>query len=277
MQTLNLMAKTSINRLKRSTSSAIELVQWPTLYTAPKKTLTDKVLALQTTRAAVNEPFAEYTSPYQDFNLGLHVGDCSKQVQKNRQSLQHLLPNNTKIQWLEQVHGNGVAEVSQVSEQAITADAAVTDKNNICLAIMTADCLPILLVSKTGDEIAAIHGGWRPLSANIITNTLDKMNTPSAELYAWLGPCISKNVFEVGSEVKNQFVQQNDFFNSAFALQENGKYLADLHKIATLQLESLGITQISALSECTYSNTDKYYSYRKNTTTGRMATLICLL
>ena len=153
---------------------------------------------------------------------------------------------------------------------------------------MTADCLPILLVSKSGDEIAAIHGGWRPLAANIITKTLEKMKTPTADIYAWLGPCISKNAFEVGSEVKAAFVEQNEqneyineCFEAAYTKKFNGnpldKYLADLHKIAKLQLENLGINQISTLPECTYANTDKYYSYRKKAITGRMATLICLL
>ena len=277
------MQKKSINYSNQSTlSSAIEFVQWLSHAAKSEKELAAKVLALQTTRLTPNIicpniDSDDQTHPYQNFNLGLHVGDCPQQVLKNRQSLQKLLPENTKIQWLEQVHGNEVVEVQQVSTVAIVADAAVTDKKNTCLAIMTADCLPILLVSKYGDEIAAIHGGWRPLAANIIINTLNKMKTPNADICAWLGPCISKNAFEVGAEVKTEFVQQNECFSSAFTAKANGKYLADLHAIARLQLASLGVNQISALSECTYANTDKYYSYRKNAVTGRMATLICLL
>jgi YfiH family protein len=272
------MPKTSINNSSVSTTnSAIEFVQWPGHSSIPENAVVENVLAIQTTRITPDNSFEDQTSPYQDFNLGLHVGDCAQQVEKNRQSLQKFLPDNAKIQWFEQVHGNEVAEVLQVSEKAIVADAAVTNKKNTCLAIMTADCLPILLVSKYGDEVAAIHGGWRPLAANIIFNTLKKMKTPTADIYAWLGPCISKNAFEVGSEVKAAFVQQGKAFNSAFISKDNGKYLADLHKIARLQLEKVGINQISALSECTYSNTAKYYSFRKNAITGRMATLICLL
>lgn len=277
------MQKKSINRSNCSTpSSAIEFVQWLPNTATSEKELAAKVLALQTTRLTPNTICPnigcdDHTHPYQYFNLGLHVGDCPQQVLKNRQSLQKLLPENTKIQWLEQVHGNEVVEIEQVSTTAIVADAAVTDKKNTCLAIMTADCLPILFVSKYGDEIAAIHGGWRPLAANIIINTLDKMKTPNEDICAWLGPCISKNAFEVGSEVKAEFVQQDECFNTAFIAKANGKYLADLHIIARLQLARLGVNQISALSECTYANTDKYYSYRKNTVTGRMATLICLL
>jgi len=282
------MLKTSISYLSDikasdiKKSSAIEFVQWLSHSADSKKglaetVLAETVLAIQTTRVSPYRPFNDKTSPYQGFNLGLHVGDCEDQVKSNRQSLQDLLPEHAKIQWFEQVHGNAVAQISQVSQKTIVADAAITNKKNTCLAIMTADCLPILLVSKSGDEIAAIHGGWRPLAANIITNTLDKMKTPAADIYAWLGPCITKKAFEVGNDVKSAFVQQHEYFKVAFTEKSNGKYLADLHKIATLQLENLGINQISALPECTYSNTDKYYSYRKSRTTGRMATLICLL
>jgi len=259
------------------TNSAIEFVRWPEDSSIDKKHIDEKILAIQTTRVTPSILSGDKTSPYQGFNLGLHVGDCSEQVRSNRNYLQGVLPQHAKIQWFEQVHANEVAEVSQVSEKAVVADAAVTCEKNICLAIMTADCLPILLMSKSGGEVAAIHGGWRPLCANIIMNTLDKMKTPAADIVAWLGPCISKSSFEVGSEVKTSFVQQNECLISAFTEKSNGKYFADLHKIATIQLEKLGVSHISALPECTYSNTNKYYSYRKNATTGRMATLICLL
>jgi len=276
------MLKTSISTLGNSKkNSAIEFVQWPSHFSISEKEITKKVVAIQTTRISPRSSSSEYSgeqsSVYQGFNLGLHVGDCSKQVEGNRLFLQEFFPKNAKIQWFEQVHGNIVSEVQHVSEKAIVADAAVTNNKNICLAIMTADCLPIVLVSKLGDEIAAIHGGWRPLSTNVITNTLAKMKTPAADIYAWLGPCISQNVFEVGEEVKSIFVQQDKQFNAVFTDIIKGKCFADLHKIARLQLENLGVNQISSLSECTYSNTDKYYSYRKNATTGRMATLICLL
>jgi len=245
--------------------------------------LDDKVLALQTTRVSPDGPSAELSelcednTAYNRFNLGLHVGDCAKQVEHNRQCVQKLLPAKTNIQWLEQVHGNTVAEISSVTKKAIVADAIVTREKNIALAIMTADCLPVLLASKSGNEIAAIHGGWRPLAANIITNTLNKMHTAADQIYAWLGPCIGEEAFEVGSEVQIAFVEQDNIFSQAFSKQSNGKYLANLHTIATLQLNQLGIKQISLLPECTYSQPEKYYSYRKREITGRMATVITLL
>lgn len=214
---------------------------------------------------------------FKNFNLGLHVGDCAKQVEYNRKYLQDLLPDKTCIQWLEQVHGNTVIDISRVTKQTIIGDAMITREKNTALAIMTADCLPILLVSNQGNEIAAIHGGWRPLAGNIITNTVKKMHTRAGEINAWLGPCIGNKAFEVGSEVYKTFVDQGNIFSKAFSKQSNGKYLANLHEIAKLQLNNLGINHISTLSECTYSKPDKYYSYRKSSSTGRMATVITLI
>jgi YfiH family protein len=268
----------SINSLSnKTTNSTIEFVQWPTFSSIGEKIIDEKVFAIQTTRLPLNNITLNKASPYQSFNLGLHVGDSADHVIENRNNLQKLLPENSQIQWFEQVHGNNVAEVTSASKQAIVADAAITRKKNTCLAIMTADCLPILLVSKSGGEVAAIHGGWRPLAANIIFNTIKKMNTPAEDIIAWLGPCISQKAFEVGGEVKATFLKQGTQFQSAFIGKNNGKYFADLHKLATLQLELLGVRHISALPECTYSTPEKYYSYRKNSITGRMASLICLL
>lgn len=234
------------------------------------------MLALQTTRKSPND-IVQPNSAYKHFNLGLHVGDCANKVDKNRKKLQSLFPSNTRVQWLEQVHGNSVVEILQVTQSTITADAMITREKRTALAIMTADCLPILLASKQGDEIAAIHGGWRPLSTNIIANTVNKMQTAPSEIIAWLGPCIGKEAFEVGSEVKRAFVEKGGVFTQAFCKQANGKYLANLHEIARLQLTALGIQKISSLSECTYSQPEKYYSYRKNAITGRMASVITLL
>ena len=273
------------------TNATFELVKWP-LYSSAS--LDDKVLALQTTRFPLTsfkiEKSVSEKSHFASFNLGLHVGDNAEQVIDNRNQLKYFIRqqlstdlsiSNKKIaeeiniQWLEQVHGNVVVTVTDVDEQAIIADASITRDKNIALAIMTADCLPILLSHKFGDEIAAIHGGWRPLLANIITKTIDNMHSKPADIIAWLGPCIGKDAFEVGGEVKEVFTQLDLAFNNAFLKQENGKYLADLHQIARLQLESLGVTVIANLEECTYQETEKYYSYRKKQITGRMASVIC--
>jgi YfiH family protein len=303
------------NEPTKLTNSAFELVNWSPLCSTANQ-LHEKVLAFQTTRFSLeqlpslapnsqtpsttllstaahkshNQVQRSEKSPFDFFNLGLHVNDSAEKVKSNRNKLQQFITqqlintsmsdvltteNPVNVQWLEQVHGNDVAEIMEVSSKAIIADASITREHNIALAIMTADCLPILLSNKKGSEVAAIHGGWRSLAANIITNTLNKMLSDPSDVVAWLGPCISKDAFEVGYEVRAEFIKQGAIFDCAFSKQENGKYLADLHKVAQLQLQLLGVEAISTLAECTYQRTDKYYSYRKNQVTGRMASVIC--
>lgn len=283
------------------TNSTFELVNWPTPDTADCQ-LNKTIFALQTTRlcpqfkplkkndlvqsdrehidnSSATHLVTQSVTPFDSFNLGLHVGDNAEQVTENRNVLSAYIRQNTeqaiKVQWLEQVHGNQVAEVRTVDCNPIIADASITRKKNIALAIMTADCLPILLSNINGEEIAAIHGGWRPLAANIIEKTLEKMHSNPADIVAWLGPCIGNTAFEVGVEVKEAFTQQNKAFATAFVKQANDKYTADLHQIAKIQLASLDVKILSTLDECTYNNTDKYYSYRKEQVTGRMASIIC--
>ncbi len=279
----------STSSLLTKNDSAFELVTWPT-FDSFQNQLSEKVFALQSTRISPKlEKSHNITElPFGNFNLGLHVNDNAKQVVANRNNLVQFInqtlqsdplnescPAEIEIQWLEQVHGNKVADVIAVDGIPIVADASVTRQKNIALAIMTADCLPILLSHKSGNEVAAIHGGWRPLAGSIIKETLDTMHSKPEEVVAWLGPCIGNEAFEVGVEVKNIFIKQGDSFSTAFVKQANGQYLADLHQIAQMQLQSLGVTAISMLEECTYQNTSKYYSYRKEQVTGRMATIIC--
>jgi len=269
-----------------SSNSAIELLAWPFKTKPNTSAEKNKVLAFQTTRfkpvenSTIKNPCTSHNPPYGGFNLGFHVNDNALSVTKNRQYLQNYiqdkLTGKVDIQWLEQVHGNKVVEITRHSKQAMIADASITREKNIALAIMTADCLPILLCDTHGTEIAAIHGGWRPLADNIIKNTLAKMQSNIGELHAWLGPCIGENAFEVGEEVKLAFTKQNVHFAKAFVQQVNGKYLADLSLIAKQQLANEGITKITNLAECTYHSSDKYYSYRRESITGRMASIICL-
>ena len=259
-------------------------IEWPT----------SKVLAFTTTRLpAINLPSSTNSSrsllntehlrsAFTAFNLGDHVGDCAEVVTRNRASLLEYLPKNIRIQWLEQVHGNHVADIQKYEKTPIIADAAITRNRHIALAIMTADCLPILLSNKEGSEVAAIHGGWRPLAANIIEQTIGKMKSSANDIYAWMGPCISSEAFEVGEEVKQTFCLISDDFESAFQpvqrrdkIDEN-KFLADLQLIALIQLTALGVKDITKLKQCTYTNSKRYYSYRRDGKTGRMASVICL-
>ncbi|MEW6991282.1 peptidoglycan editing factor PgeF [Colwelliaceae bacterium 6441] len=219
---------------------------------------------------------AQKMAPFDEFNLGLHVGDEAIQVSKNRQCLLSYLPQHSSIQWLEQVHGSNVVILDKISDVPLQADAIITRVPKLALAIMTADCLPILLANKVGTEIAAIHAGWRPLSAGIIDETLTKMLTDNKDIYAWLGPCITQAYFEVGNEVKTQFEQLNPGFSVAFKANKKGKWLADLQQIAVMMLTQHGVTHISLNSGCTYSMNERYYSYRKAHTTGRMAAIICI-
>jgi YfiH family protein len=244
------------------------------------------VLAFTTTRLHPTKSVSQSDSrcTYDYFNLGNHVGDCSDNVQKNRKLLGEMLPKECAVQWLEQVHGNRVVVIDEHVNSLIQADAMITRSSKIALAIMTADCLPILLSNHEGTEIAAIHGGWRSLAGNIVSNTLTKMNSDRDEIHAWLGPCIGPEKFEVGQEVKTSFTEQNKLFSQAFAEQNievtlhnalsKKKYFANLQLIAQLQLQQLGIKNITSLPECTYIQKDKYYSFRREQVTGRMATII---
>jgi YfiH family protein len=223
-------------------------------------------LSLQTTNQEKNY--------FSEFNLGEHVGDVPDIVTSNRNVLQSILPTNIKIQWLEQVHENQVVVVDGVSLKPKRADASITRCKLVALAIMTADCLPILLTSKSGDEIAAVHAGWRPLSAGIIANTLAEMATSSKDLHAWLGPCIGPENFEVGNEVKKKFVDISPNLASFFTPNANGKFQADLAGIAIFLLKQSGIESIVHHQECTHALKDRFYSFRRENKTGRMASII---
>jgi len=227
-----------------------------------------------------------FSSPYNDFNLGLHVGDNKKTVGNNRAYLSQLFDiaepgkehPKADIQWLEQVHGNSVAMISSYKSTPIIADAAITQNPDIALAIMTADCLPILITNQSGTKIAAIHAGWRPLAANIIERTINKMAEPINQLHVWLGPCIGKNTFEVGEDVKASFISQNTAFKAMFILKETvnstNKYYCDLAAIAKYKLRGLGVNHIKHLEHCTFERKDEYFSYRRDHQTGRMASII---
>ncbi|GHG02399.1 peptidoglycan editing factor PgeF [Thalassotalea marina] len=251
--------------LKTNTNSAFDLV-----------TLSSKAIsAFQTTRLNPLDSNASIL-PYGNFNLGLHVDDEESQVLNNRRQLLKFLPSDTKIQWLDQVHGNEVAVINEHNEQVVTADALVTSTRNLALAVMTADCLPILLKSSSENEIAAIHGGWRPLRLNIIENTLNKMASQPSEIEAWLGPCIGATSFEVGEEVKLAFQDVDGELATFFRETDSNKFLADLPGIATYLLQRAGVKKIAISSPCTVENKLRYYSYRRDKVTGRMATIIVI-
>jgi len=226
------------------------------------------VRALQTTRCG-----GVSGAPWAGFNLGDHVGDAAEAVAANRARLTQVVP--TPPVWLQQVHGTTVAAVdAEVGTAAPVADAAVArDAGRVCV-VMTADCLPVLLCDREGGVVAAAHAGWRGLHAGVIEAAAKAMAVPAARLTAWLGPAIGPQAFEVGDEVREAFVARDATAASAFARGENGRWLGDLYALARQRLQALGVGNIYGGGECTYSLPERYFSYRRDGVTGRMATLI---
>lgn len=218
------------------------------------------------------------SNAYGTQNLAFHVADFPASVHQNRMQLLDTLSDVHSIHWLTQVHGTHVCKISEDSPlmaDADQADALVTSAKHIALAIMTADCLPVLLSNEDGSEVSAIHAGWKGLLNGIIQTTIETMSTPAK--YAWIGACIHQQNFEVGQEVRQAFLQQDADFATFFQQTADDKYLGDLTGIASQILKAQNI-QTSVYPSCSYAD-DDFYSYRKAThqqekATGRMASLI---
>jgi len=211
--------------------------------------------------------------PYASNNLALHVGDSENHVLANRAALRSSLKLPAEPIWLNQTHTNQCVRVE--TETLRDADAAVTRSKTHPLVIMTADCLPIVLCNQEGTEIAAIHAGWRGLLNGIIENTLAKMHADPSTLMAWTGPAICRNCFEVGQEVPDIFIQNYPYTAPAFHSHHNpNKSLADLAKIAELILNKHGVQAVYHANACTLEKENAFYSYRRASQTGRIATLI---
>ena len=227
-------------------------------------------------------------SPYESFNLGMHVGDDLAVVLENRRVLTELLPSEPH--WLNQVHGTNVIRLSESSNgEVYEADAVYTTSPNLVLTIMTADCLPILFSDQQGLFVAAVHAGWRGLAQGVIQSLFKKLVAdlnPENEKYfmssitAWIGPAISRMHFEVGQEVVDAFTAnlskgfpEFDFFEPRGV---QAKYLADLPAIASWIMKDMGITDIQTDSRCTFAEKDDFFSYRRDGITGRIASLIWL-
>ena len=230
------------------------------------------VFALTTTRSGgVSIP------PYDGNNLALHVGDDEKDVQQNRRKLIETLKLPSMPAWLEQTHTNRCVVIEEDSNRL--ADAAVTRQHNTVLAIMTADCLPIVITNHQGTEIAAIHAGWRGLANGIIESTLSQMHSDPSDLIAWVGPAICQRCYETGDEVQNIFTEQYPFTQSAFQYHQHRLY-ANLPEMAEMVLKHHGVSQVYQSKQCTFETKNekniknKYYSYRHEKQTGRIVTLI---
>lgn len=213
-------------------------------------------------------------APYAEMNLGDHVGDAPDAVTQNRAILRLMLPNEPA--WLKQVHGVHVANADKLADGVIEADACVTHSaNNVC-AVMTADCLPVLLCNEVGTVVGAAHAGWRGLVSGVIERTVKAMNVPPVSLMAYLGPAIGPGAFEVGEDVRHAFMKHDPAAQGAFAPHGAEKWLADIYLLARQRLAALGITRIHGGDFCTYTDADHFFSYRRDGVTGRMASLIWL-
>ncbi|MDR0776160.1 MAG: peptidoglycan editing factor PgeF [Azonexus sp.] len=227
-----------------------------------------RVRAIQTLRGGGCSP-----PPWDSFNLGDHVGDAPGRVAANRASLRLLLPSEPC--WLRQVHGIAVVDAAAVAG-APEADAAFTRRPGVVCAVMTADCLPVLFCDRAGSVVAAAHAGWRGLAAGVLETTVATMNSPPGELLAWFGPAIGPRCFEVGGEVRSAFVDRDPTAASAFQTVGDGKWLADIVALARQRLTAIGITAIFGGGHCTVDEAGRFFSYRRDGVTGRMATLIWL-
>lgn len=234
----------------------------------PEWSLPAGVHALQTTRLE-----GASAAPYASFNLGDHVGDSPEAVAANRTKLARAW--QMEPCWLKQVHGIEVVDATATGTPC--ADAAVSRTPGKACVVMTADCLPVLFASKQGDVVAAAHAGWRGLHAGVLEATLKAMRTPAEQVSVWLGPAIGPQAFEVGGEVREAFMQVDRAAASAFIpSQRDEHFYADLYLLACQRLVACGVSQIAGGGECTFSDEARFFSYRRQATTGRQASLIWL-
>ena len=240
--------------------SAIDFIvpQWP----APPR-----VRAVSTLRSGgLSAP------PYDTLNLGEHVGDEPDSVAENRRRLCEQLGIDEPY-WLDQVHGTRVVRAGVAGEHP-SADAAIADESNRVCAVLTADCLPILLARTDGRRVAAVHCGWRGLSGGVLESTIAALDTPPRELIAWLGPAIGPAHFEVGSEVRDAFMRIDPSAVTAFRANARGRWMCDLYRIAHQHLNRAGIDAIFGGGRCTFGEASSFFSFRRDGRCGRMATLI---
>ena len=208
---------------------------------------------------------------YSGLNLGDHVGDDPQSVILNREILNNGLPSPVKF--LSQVHGVGVVDTSDLQGNK-DADACYSTKKNVVCAVLTADCLPVLFSNASGTVVAAAHAGWRGLASGILQETVRAMRVSVGdEIYAWLGPAIGPSQFEVGGDVLEAFSQLNAP-HCFIPTKLHGKYFADIYSLAKLTLAEVGVVQVDGGEYCTFTEHDRFYSYRRDGNTGRMASVI---
>ncbi|MBI3574298.1 MAG: peptidoglycan editing factor PgeF [Gammaproteobacteria bacterium] len=213
--------------------------------------------------------------PYESFNLGDHVGDAADDVQRNRALLREALTLPSEPVWLKQVHGVNVVDTASVNVGA-TADGAWVDRPGVVCAVLTADCLPVFLCNRQGTKVGLLHAGWRGLTAGVVEVGLRALATPGAELLAWLGPAIGPDSYEVGDDVRNAFLAQDAGAAVCFHAHGAGRWRADLYALARRRLQAQGVNAIYSGNFCTLREPERFFSFRRDGATGRMASLIWL-
>jgi YfiH family protein len=213
--------------------------------------------------------------PYASLNLAAHVGDRPEAVAANRRLLREAVHLPAEPLWLEQVHGVDVVRHGEAMQGA-RADAAVAFEPGRVCAVMTADCLPVVLVDRAGTRVAVAHAGWRGLLGGVLEATVARLGGETRALDAWLGPAIGPEAFEVGAEVREAYLARLPGSADCFVRNERGRYFADLYGLARRVLESAGVGAVHGGGWCTHRDAERFFSFRRDGVTGRMATLAWL-
>lgn len=215
------------------------------------------------------------TGPFASLNLGAHVGDDAAAVVANRARVRAALKLPAEPIWLNQVHGVNVVPATAVT-QPPTADASIAlEPGRVCV-VLTADCLPVLFCDHAGTRVAAAHAGWRGLVGGVLERTVRALDAAPGDLIAWLGPAIEQEAFEVGGEVREQFVARDAGAATAFVENTRGRWQADIYALARRELAKLGVDDVHGGGFRCYADHERFFSYRRDGQTGRMATLIWL-
>lgn len=213
--------------------------------------------------------------PFGPMNLGAHCGDDPAAVRENRHRLRPWLRLPGEPAWLKQVHGTAVARIGPADFEAPPeADAAVTDLPGRVLAILSADCLPVVFATRDGAEIAAAHAGWRGLAAGVLEATVAAMRAPPDQVLAWLGPAAGPERYEVGDEVRKAFVAADPAAAAAFVPTRPGHWRMDLFALARRRLARAGLAEVHGGGQCTISDEARFHSHRRDGRGGRLATLV---
>jgi hypothetical protein len=213
---------------------------------------------------------------YAALNLAVHVGDAPERVAANRLALRQSLSLPAEPAWLTQVHGTRVVDAGPGVDPP-EADASVAGRPGIVCVVLTADCLPVLFCARDGTRVAAAHAGWRGLANGVLEATVRALDRPPGEVLAWLGPGIGPDAYEVGPEVREDFVSADPRAADAFARGRPGdRWLADMYTLARLRLAGAGVTAVYGGGLCTFRDRKRFFSYRRDGATGRMATLAWL-